>query len=349
MTHTVAVIGTGIFATQKHLPAIAKNKDLEITGCFNRTSAKAEAFAKEAEKAGAKSLTIYSSIDELLADPNVDSVDALLPVDQNLSIVKKAIAAGKPISFEKPIAASLEDGAEIVKLAESTPVPVLVLENWCYHHGVKRLKEELPKIGKVTHFTFQASGPFRLSQYHGTAWRQHPKHIGGFLSDAGVHDLGLLTEVLGPIASISARTTQVREASGTVDTLSSLFSMEDNGVFGTYTQSRYSGPCESVLNLQIFGTDGSLVYDRPSPAGGKLTVYTKSDAGESTHTTEQLPEDELNGVVDEFINWAEVLDKKDKSLIVATPRKAFHHYAAIAAAVKSGELKGQPVEVQKLK
>lgn len=89
MTHTVAVIGTGIFATQKHLPAIAKNKDLEITGCFNRTSAKAEAFAKEAEKAGAKSLTIYSSIDELLADPNVDSVDALLPVDQNLSIVKK--------------------------------------------------------------------------------------------------------------------------------------------------------------------------------------------------------------------------------------------------------------------
>ena len=53
--------------------------------------------------------------------------------------------------------------------------------------------------------------------------------------------------------------------------------------------------------------------------------------------------------MDEFINWAEVLDKKDKSLIVATPRKAFHHYAAIAAAVKSGELKGQPVEVQKLK
>lgn len=343
MVHKIGVIGTGIFASNSHLPAIKKVNDLEITGCYNRTAAKAEQFA---EAAGLK-IKVFSSVDELLNSDEIDSVDALLPVEQNLEIVKKSIAANKPICFEKPIAASLEDAAEIVKLAESSTVPVMVLENWCYHHGTIKLKELLPRIGSPHMFNYQVSGPFRLSPYHGTSWRQVPQHIGGFISDGGVHDMGLITEVLGPVGSVSARALQSKPQSGTVDSLSALFNMSDGKTFGTYTQSRYSAASRPVLRFEIFGTDGSLLFEKQG-VKGKITLYEGKDSTDIKESKFDLPDDENNGVFAEFKNWAEVLDDGNTSRLVSTPRKAFSHYAAIAAAVHSAEREGNNVIVRNL-
>lgn len=343
MVYRIGVIGTGIFATRSHLPAIEKNSDLEIVGCYNRTTAKAETFAETANT----NVKVFSSVDELLNDSDIDTIDALLPVEQNLEIVKKSVAANKPICFEKPIAASLDDAAEIVKLAESSEVPVMVLENWCYHHGTIKLKELLPRIGSPHMFNFQVSGPFRLSPYHGTSWRQTPQHIGGFISDGGVHDLGLITEVLGPVGSVSARTLQSKPQSGTVDSLSALFNMSDGKTFGTYTQSRYSAASRPTLRFEIFGTDGSLLYEKKG-FEGKITLYEGKDSTDIKESEFNLPDDEINGVLAEFANWAEVLKDGNTSRLVSTPRKAFAHYAAIAAAVHSAEKGGNMVTVRNL-
>lgn len=344
----IGVIGTGIFANQKHLPAIAKTEGLEITGCYNRTSSKSEDFAIHAEEAqhGTK-VKVYDSIEALIEDPEIDAIDALLPVEQNLQIVQKAVQAGKPISFEKPLAATLEDGAEIVRIAESTELPVMVLENWSFHHATLKLKELLPRIGEVFMFNYQASGPFRLSLYHGTKWRQNPKHAGGFISDGGVHDMAQITDVLGPIGTISAHATQVRPESGCIDTITALLNMSNGRTFGSYSQARYSAASPSIGRFQIFGKNGSLLYEKPAgPSGGRITLHEGKDSESSKETNFDVPGDDLNGVTDEFAHWRDVLENKAKVLV--TPRRAYHQYAAIYAAVQSAESGGKLVHVKHL-
>lgn len=342
MVFQVGVCGTGIFATDSHLPAF-KQSGIKVVAAYNRTKAKAEKFASTAGGA-----TVYDSVEELLKDPNVHALDTLVPVQSNLSIVAQAISANKPIAFEKPIAADLLDGEKIVKLARDSDVPIMVLENWVYHEGTLKLKKLLPEIGKPVTFLYQHTGGFVQNKFHSTTWRQTPQHVGGYLSDAGVHEIALLTEVLGEVKSVCANTTQLREISGDADVVSSLLQLE-SGAFGTYTYSKSLGAAEPQLLFQIFGTNGSLVLvEKPSLSGPQVTLRLGSDGSSGNEQVFELPPDEIDGLVAEFENFKEAVEKNDKTLIKATPEKAFHHYATIVAMIESSKKGGDKVNVRKV-
>ena len=108
-----AVVGTGIFATDTHLPTINKIPYLKPVSCYNRTKSKAETFA---EKANIDSSKIYDTLEEAFKDDNNDFVDALLPVQFNLQAVELAVKYNKPLALEKPVAANLVHDKQIVKL-----------------------------------------------------------------------------------------------------------------------------------------------------------------------------------------------------------------------------------------
>ncbi|ANB13076.1 hypothetical protein AWJ20_1355 [Sugiyamaella lignohabitans] len=253
-------------------------------------------------------------------------------------MIEKAIAAKKPISIEKPISSNVADAREIVKLANSTDIPVFILENFVYHNSVAKLKQLLPKIGEVVTFTYQSTGPFTPSKYHSTSWRQKPEHVGGYISDGGVHQLAVLTEVLGEVESVSGRTTQLREVSGDVDTLNSLFNLK-SGKFGTFIYGSYFGATEKLTRFTIFGTDGSLIFET-RPGQTATVLLREGQGGDVEPALFKLEADDINGVHSEFENFAEAVKAKDKSLLKVTPAKAFHHFAIIAAAVESAQKGG---------
>lgn len=154
----VGIVGTGIFARDRHLPSYQQLSDkFKVIAVFNRHQAKALDFAKIADVPENK---VYDSVVEILNDSNIDFIDALLPVQFNLDIVEKAVKAGKPVLLEKPIAANLEQAREIVRLAASTSIPIGVAENWLYLPCIKTAKEQIKKIGPVLAFTPQFYGPF---------------------------------------------------------------------------------------------------------------------------------------------------------------------------------------------
>lgn len=277
---------------------------------------------------------------------SIDAIDALVPVSNNLPTIRKAVEAGKPIAIEKPISSNLEDAKEIVKLDRSTDVPIMILENFVFHEGVKKLKELLPKIGNVVTFLYQSTGPYTPSKYHTTSWRRHPEHIGGYLSDGGVHQLAILTEVLGEVESVSARTTQIREVAGDVDTLNSLFNMK-SGVFGTFTYASYLGATKKTNKFTIFGTNGSLIYEN-NPGSGPTIIFQEGADGKSASEPETInvtPE-QHNGIEKEFKNFADAVAAKDKSLIQIPPAKAFHQFAIVVACVLSGQNGSQLTKVE---
>jgi predicted dehydrogenase len=340
----VGIIGTGIFATDQHLPTFKSlSNHFEPVAAFNRTKAKAEKFAKVA---GISDDHVHDTVESIIKDEDVDFLDALLPVQYNFETIQKAVDNKKPIIVEKPIAHNLEDARKIVQLDRSTDIPIAIAEQWIYFKAVDLLKEKLEKIGSVISFTYRSTGPYNPSnKYLATTWRQKPEHIGGFLSDGGVHQLALLTSVLGPIKSISALTKQVRETSGDVDTLFSTARLESDAI-GTFTYGSAFGATEKHGSFIIYGTNGSVTFE--FSAGKPRSIKTLvGSSNQDIKDEEYIEFDEVDGVSAEFENFYESVTKKDKSLIRAKPETAFHHLAVIAAAIESASKNGDSITVEK--
>ncbi|AQZ17320.1 hypothetical protein BZL39_L03920 [Zygosaccharomyces parabailii] len=342
----VGIVGTGIFAREMHLPSYESFPDeFKVVAATNRTKSKALAFAKIA---GIPEDKVYDNLDEILSDKDVDYIDAMLPAQFNLPTVKKAVAAKKPIILEKPIAANLDQARELVKIAESTDVPVGIAENWLFLEVIDVAKKHLERIGPIVAFIHNSTGPFiSHNKYLTTSWRQHPQHIGGFLSDGGVHQLGLVISLVGEFASVSALTKQVRPQSGTDDIVFSTVRVKDSDVIGNFTYGSAFGATEKSVFLKIFGKSGTILIDLSNKA--KPVVKVRIGETQETASEEEVypvETDGTNGVKAEFLNFHEAVAKKDKTLFRGTPRKTFHHLACVAAFLESSSKNGDSVKVQ---
>ncbi|ODV86897.1 hypothetical protein CANARDRAFT_27261 [[Candida] arabinofermentans NRRL YB-2248] len=340
----VAIIGTGIFATNAHLPALTKSKYFNPCACYNRTKSKAESFAATSSTI----TTVYDNLEDAFEDPKIDLIDALLPVQFNLDAVKLAVKHKKNISLEKPIAATLAQAKEIVNISRNNPdITIFIAEHWCYYKSIPLLKEAMSKIGNVYSFTYHSTGQFNFdNKYLATAWRKKPEHVGGFLSDGGVHQLALLTGVVGEIKTISARTKQIREASG-VDDIAYSLAETKSGLIGTFTYGSAFGSTDKKCFFEIMGDNGSIHFDF-SP-GKKETISLKIGGGspESASSSEEIEIENENRSVDtEFEILGEALHSGNFSKVISTPEVAFHHLAIVDAMVKSSADGGKPYPVE---
>src|SRR5690606_937682 len=121
----VGLIGTGWWS-EKHLQAWKRIPGVEITALCNRSRSKLEARAKEFD---VPEHQLFSSIDEMLTEGNVDIVDIVTGPETHLEFVRKAAAAGKHILCQKPFASSLEEAELMVKVAREAGIRLMVTEN----------------------------------------------------------------------------------------------------------------------------------------------------------------------------------------------------------------------------
>ncbi|KAF0268021.1 hypothetical protein FOG48_02999 [Hanseniaspora uvarum] len=342
-TLNVAVIGTGIFAKETHLPTLKSlSNEFNVIGCYNRSVDKAEEFSQLA------SCKVYKTVDELFEDPQVDVIDVLVPNQFNLSYVELAVKHKKHIIMEKPISATLEDSRKIYKLSKDNPdIFIGVNENWLYLKAAEILKENLPKIGKVESFTYNSTGPFVSKNKYGTAWRAHPQHIGGYLSDGGVHQLALLTEVLGPVGKISSLTKQIRKESGTDDTCFTTCQMkEGDNVIGTYTYSSAFGQTDKWTIFKIYGDNGSLFLN----LSNKKKPYVELNVGPNAETADvkgekiEFSETEFFGVEAEFKAMHDAITKKNS--YKGSVESCGHHLFIVGAILESSSKGGSMINVE---
>lgn len=342
----VGIVGTGIFARHMHLPCYEDLSDnFKVVAANNRTKSKALDFAK---LAGIPESKVYDDLDGILNDKDVSFIDAMLPVQFNLPTVKKAIAAKKPILLEKPIAANLEQARELVKLAEATDIPVGIAENWLFFSVIAVAEKHLARIGPVVAFIHNSTAPCSTSnRYHATNWRQHPEHIGGILSDGGVHQLGLLTSLVGEFDRVSALSRKVHDSAPSDELVFSTVTLRDSDVIGSFNYGTDFAATKPSIYVKIFGKSGTVVVDlsdKKQPVVRVRIGDTAEDAGdEEVYPVEY---DRSYGVKAEFMNFHEAVVKKDKTLFKGSPRRTFHHLAVIAALLESSSKNGNSVKVQ---
>jgi len=220
----IAVLGAGIFAKEAHLPSLAAlpSESYSFRAVYSRSSSSANSLASTASSllklptSGPEALRIYYDVDtsspntaekdalgELLASPDIAAVIVVLPITLQPSIILRALAAGKHVLSEKPVAPSVAEGLDLIKEYEekykSKGLVWRVAENFEAEPGYQITKALLLKgeIGEVRSWRLTSVGYVdEASKWYKTPWRTVPDYQGGFLLDGGVHSAALLRLVL---------------------------------------------------------------------------------------------------------------------------------------------------------
>jgi predicted dehydrogenase len=266
----VGIIGCGIAARTLHWPALQQLEEcFTITAVCNHTEAKSKEFAQLVGD-----VPYFLDYRKLLGRADVDTVVILLPVHLNHQAVKAAMAAGKHIMVEKPLAVNLTEAGELVNLAENYPQVTMVAENFHYRQQFRRARLALERnvIGApyaAFWNCFKNIDP-KVSLYAQTDWRIHHKYPGGFITDGGVHYMAALRDLLGEIKPLAAFKKTVNAQIGAMDSLSLQFiaGAKVHGVFNLFFSS--NGFLED--RLVILGDNGSLLIEN-----NRLTIkrYTE--------------------------------------------------------------------------
>lgn len=215
----LGIIGTGLAAKNLHLPAIKNLSDkFEIIAVCNHTKKKAVEFSNLV--GGVK---YYLDYKELLYDKGIEAVDITLPIDLNYKVAVDSLKAGKHIFLEKPLAGSLQEAKKMLALNKTYKQTMFLAENFKYRKVYNTTSDLLRKkvIGKV--YAAQWNVFYNVSSkndYGATKWRQKPKYTGGFILDAGVHNIAALRMLFGDVQSVSAFTDSINPLIGKPDTMS---------------------------------------------------------------------------------------------------------------------------------
>lgn len=113
----VGIIGCGGIANGKHMPALAKVADCEMTAFCDIIPERAEKAAKEFGTPDAK---VYTDYKELLQDPSISVVHVCTPNRSHSFITVDALEAGKHVMCEKPMAINTAEAQKMLDAAKRT-------------------------------------------------------------------------------------------------------------------------------------------------------------------------------------------------------------------------------------
>jgi predicted dehydrogenase len=186
---TLGVLGAGLFANSVLLPSIKKAGGIELIGI-------ASSGGLHAQHAGKKFGFQYaaSNDDEILNDPNVNTVAILTRHNTHAELVLKALQAGKHVFVEKPLAITLE---QLHNIQEQ----LLITNNCLLLTGFNRrfapLAQKLQSLvstlhePKYIHYRVNA-GPIPLGH-----WVHDPEVGGGRIIGEGCHFVDFITFLVG--------------------------------------------------------------------------------------------------------------------------------------------------------
>lgn len=143
-----------------------------------------------------------TDLEEVLRDESIDIVSVCTPTPSHAEITVRALAAGKNVLLEKPIALTLGEAQTIAEAAFVSSGLLMVAHVVRFFSGYQRLREraesgEFGRIFAVTATRFSA-GP------RGTAWLNDDAASGGVLVDFGIHDFDQVNLFLGTPLTVTA-------------------------------------------------------------------------------------------------------------------------------------------------
>lgn len=184
---------------RKLLDAAKDSPRLKFTGVYSRDLAKA------AEIAAAYGGSTYSSYEALLADPEVEAVVVATPHFLHHPQTLAALRAGKHVFVEKPIATTIAEAEEMLRVSRETGRVLAVGHQGRHTGGMRKVKAMLAagELGEVAAVVIVQGYPHALFRT-GDDWRKAGTAVpGGQLDELGVHYFDVLQFLFGPVRRVT--------------------------------------------------------------------------------------------------------------------------------------------------
>lgn len=185
------ILGAAKFAREHMAPAIHAARGAELHALATAWPDKAEGFREFCP-----GLKVHASYDALLADPEIEAVYIPLPNHLHVLWTLKALAAGKHVLTEKPIAMHAREVDQIIHARDQAKKLAAEAYMIVFHPQWQRARElvEQGAIGRVTHVDAAFSYDNRSDTDN---IRNKPETGGGGIRDIGVYTYGSVRFVTG--------------------------------------------------------------------------------------------------------------------------------------------------------
>ncbi len=231
----------------------------------------------------------YSSMEELLADPEVELVLNLTRPFEHYVVTKAALLAGKHVYSEKPLAATFEEGLELFNLAQEKGLLLGGAPDTFLGAGIQTCRKLIDDG-----FIGSPIGAHARMVCHGhESWHPSPafyyQHGGGPMMDMGPYYLTALVNLLGGVRELTGIATKGFEER--TITSQPLFGQKvkvevpthvnallhfHSGAVATITTT-FDVYYDSQAGLEIYGTEGTLRVSDPNCFGGPIYLLRPED------------------------------------------------------------------------
>lgn len=201
----------------------------------------------------------YSCFDSMLENEDLDAVAIAAPLRQHFILAKKALLAGKHVLVEKPFASSLAECDELIDLATSRSLILMVGHTFLYSSPIQMIRKIIQSgdLGDICYINSQRLNLGLFQKDINVVW------------DLAPHDISIILHLLGQMPKSVNCQANAHITPG-IEDVSNLSMMFESGQFATI-QSSWLEP-RKVRQMTIVGTRKMIVYNDIEPRE-KIRIY----------------------------------------------------------------------------
>jgi predicted dehydrogenase len=248
-----------------------------------------EALARDAVRRYGFEKAVFSW-EEVVADPSIDAISIVVGNSLHRPIAEAAIAAGKHVLCEKPLAGSMDDGRAMVAVEENADVVTAVGYTYRRSPAIAAIRDHVRngELGELSLFSGRYWCDYACDPRSPLTWRFRGGPGSGAMGDIGAHVIDVAEYICGPIVAVSggALSTQipkrplplgavvghgaapVSDEVGEVENEdTAMFTARfESGLTGSFSTSRTAFGMPNGLGFDVHGLDGRAAFDFHRPA-----------------------------------------------------------------------------------
>jgi len=322
------LVGTGVIANKRVGPALVDAQNSQLVAVCDVVESAARDLASRLQVPA-----VFTSLDDVLASPDVDAVYLATPVFLHAPQAIEALRAGKHVLVEKPMALSVVEAQEMVSVAQGTGKTLATAYYRRFFPKIERVRELLDEgtLGQVTMVESVYHTWYDPAAGAPGNWRTRKDRAGGgVLWDMGSHRFDLLVGLFGmPTQVWAACDTQIHGYE--VEDTASVYLKLGNGAQCVSTWQWNSRAW--VDHLAIIGSLGKIVLE-PVDSPNLTLLIGKDRAQDRLDETIPLPDNVHLPMVQDFVD--SVLAGRDPVEVGEEGLKTNRILAAIDESAASG-------------
>lgn len=293
----IGLIGAGGIA-RAHLPGW-----LELGARVSVHTVDGSAEKLAAEYAG-RGVTAVADLDELLAD--CAAVDICTPTPTHKDLALAAVAAGRHVICEKPLALNARDAEEIAAAAEAAGVRLHPAHVVRYFPAYAAMQQAVARgeLGDLAVLRFTRGG----ARPQWAPWFGDPALSGGVIMDLMVHDIDVARWIAGDVVRVHAQTRGVEHATGgdRAEVVSATAVLTHASGAISHLTGLWGLPDQKFrTTFRVAGGDGLLRHDSTSVPGYRITAQGVRAANEGIPSSRMTESPYLSELREFAASWEE--------------------------------------------